>query len=97
MLNEETNNEKDIAHIPLRNLPYSGLIAHYYDEWEEGDPTRPNNVLISQIDNLDKVSVVGRDKETGAMIYCSSSNNPREVMKDLRGFIEFLKEIEEDY
>lgn len=94
-MNEIQDNEEAIEHTPLRNLPYSGLIVHKYDEWEQGDPTRPNNVLISNIDELSTVSLVGRNINTGEMVYASSSNDVREVIHQLRDFIDFLKNFEE--
>ena len=48
-------------YIPLKNLPFTGITAYQYEPWEPGDPTRPNNVLIGCLDELDKVSLVGRN------------------------------------
>lgn len=82
----------DLNHIPLKNLPASGLIVWTYDKWKKGDPVSPNNVLIACIDNLDKVSLVGRCVEDGSPLYASSTSNIDEIIEDLEEFIDYLKE-----
>lgn len=88
---EPDNNEEAIEHIPLKNLPNSGLYVFKYDAWTEGDPTRPNNVLISLIDELKSVCLVGRKKDEDGLIFASSTDDVDEIISDLQEFIDFLK------
>lgn len=83
--------QNDIDFIPLKNLPDSGLTVWKYEEWKPGDKTVPNNVLIRCIDNLDKVSLVGRGLD-GDTYFASSLDNVNEIINDLQEFIDFLKE-----
>ncbi len=88
----EYNDEIDF--IPLKNLPDSGLKVFKYDTWKEGDPIRPNNVLIAVLDELEMVSLVGRHKQ-GGMVFASSESDIDEVKLDLVRFMQMLEEYEE--
>ena len=87
--------EEAIASIPMDNLGDSGLIVHKYEEWKEGDPTKPNNVLISCIDRLSQLAIVGIDKETGEVYCASSSDEIDEVSSLLDYFQRLLSEYKE--
>lgn len=92
---ESDDNETAVRLIPLKNLPFSGLRAFQMEPWEEGDPTKPNNVLIGHLGMFDKVSMVGRDKMTGDLVFASSSENEDEIINDLQEFIDFLTVFKE--
>lgn len=87
---EPEDNETAISLIPLKNLPFSGLKAFSMEPWKEGDDTKPNNVLIGHIGAFDKVSMVGRDKTTGDLVFASSSDEEDEIINDLQEFIDYL-------
>ncbi|MAZ33877.1 MAG: hypothetical protein Tp178MES00d2C33159091_43 [Prokaryotic dsDNA virus sp.] len=93
---EPDDNEEAIASIPLENLGDSGLVVHKYDEWKEGEPTKPNNVLIGCIDRLSNVAIVGVDRESGEMYCAASDNDPESIQLMLAYFSNMLEDYKEE-
>lgn len=91
MPDKEQEDIDDIDLIPLKNLPASGLKVFKYEKWEPGDPTHPNNVLISCLDNLDRVTLVGRTIEDGELLFASSEEDINLLEHDLRKFLQMIE------
>lgn len=81
----------DIDFIPLKNLPYSGLIAHSYLPQRENGTAHPDNVLVAGIGRFTEVSMVGRTIE-GKMWFASSIEGEDEIIAHLKAFTTLLEE-----
>lgn len=96
ILYEPDDNEEAINSIPTDNLGDSGLVVYKYEEWKPGDPHKPNNVVISCIDRLSNVAIVGVDKDTGELYCASSEEDPDTVLAMLSAFAGIVEEHKEE-
>jgi hypothetical protein len=76
----------DIDLIPLKNLPHSELtVFKYEDSSAHEEFAHPNNVLISCLDSLQSVCIVGKDLN-GEMYFSSSTDDIDIVLLYLERF-----------
>lgn len=84
----------DIDFIPLKNLPFSGLISHEYKKQREDGTAEPDNVLVAGLGRFSDVSIIGRTLE-GGMWFASSLLEEDTILEHLKDFKSLLEKNRE--